>query len=693
MADFLRDSPWRLRVAALVTAALLVLGLNLLASPALRWVEEAFGDLVWRASSVQAVEKRVVVVDIDEASLDAVGPWPWPRATMARLARQLDAAGAVVQAYDMVFDAPRDGDDELADAWRTLPVVGGQIFSLDPTVVPRVGRVAGAMEGAGCPASAPVSHGVVANNATLAAATSAVGHLTPVIEIDGVVRKVPAVVCHDGRAYPSLALAVLWRAAQGSGSLRSNPDWLPATPPGSGLGGFHADTLWASAALPGVVVPVDARGHMRVPYRVARSAVISVPASKVLNGTVDLSPLKGAIVLVGATAFGIGDTTSTPLARVASGIEVHAQSLVGLLDGAVPYTPVHATVVQGVAASLAVALLLAIAVRRRGAPVKRLPIAGAGLALLMSLGAAWALVGANLWLPWALPALFILLASSALATAEHAITRVQRERLSAHLGSYLPAPVAERLAAIDPSGSIQVEHRHVTVLVADIRNFSARAMHRPPQETAAVLHAFYCLAVDVVEQHGGVIENVVGDSVLAVWNAYSDSPGHEALAAAAACELVRATRVLWSGGPAPNDDATVQPLALGVGLEAGTAIVGSFGPARRRAHVALGEPVSVASRLQQMTQDLSIPVLMGPKVASKLDPARTEALGSYLLEGMSVQVTIFAPADWAELVPTDQLWAGLGKSAPDSVEPSEAWFQGSDSGLTSGASSPIPRNA
>ncbi|MFN0186968.1 MAG: CHASE2 domain-containing protein, partial [Aquabacterium sp.] len=633
------------------------------------------------------------VVDIDEASLDAVGPWPWPRATMARLARQLDAAGAVVQAYDMVLDAPREGDDELAEAWRKLPVVGGQIFSLDPTVVPRVGRPAGSMEGAGCPDSAPASHGVVANNAIIAAATSVVGHLTPVVEIDGVVRKVPAVVCHDGRAYPSLALAVLWRASQGSGSAGLGPDWQPSSVPVRGLGGLHADTLWTSTALPGVTVPVDSRGHMRVPYRVSRSAISSVPAAQVLNGTVDTSPLKGAIVLVGATAFGIGDTTATPLARVASGVEVHAQSLVGLLDGTVPYTPVRAAAVQGVAAALSVALLLAIAVRRQGAPVKRLPIAGAALAMMMALGAAFALVGADLWLPWTLPALFILLASSALATAEHAITRVQRERLSAHLGSYLPAPVAERLATIDPSGSIQVDHRHVTVLVADIRNFSARAIHRPPQETAVLLHAFYCLAVDVVEQHGGVIENVVGDSVLAVWNAYSDSTGHEELAAAAACELVRATRVLWGGGPALNDDATVQPLALGVGLEAGTAIVGSFGPARRRAHVALGEPVSVASRLQQMTQDLSIPVLMGPKLASKLDPGRTEALGNYLLEGMSAPVTIFAPADWADLVPTEHLWASLGKSTQDGVDSSDAWSPIRDAGLTSGLSSAIPRTA
>lgn len=669
-------SPWRLRLAALALAAVLVGLLRQLAPGLLSGAENVAGDAIWRVGTVSTPERRVVIVDIDEASLKALGPWPWPRATIARMSQRLDAAGAAVQVYDVLFDASREGDAELAEAWAGLPVVAGQIFSLDPDSVPRVGAIGGALARRGCPDFAPPSHGFVGNAPGLLPAHAVVGHLTPRVNADGVVRSVPALVCHEGQAYPSLALAALWRAAQPRTPGPMAADWTWHQP-GDGSDGrapWGAGNWLSSASLPGITVPLDAAGDMRVPFRLDRRALVSIPAHAVLNGSADLAPLKGTIALIGATAFGIGDVTATPLSAVASGVEVHAQALAGLLDNRLPYAPRFGTALQWLGCLVIAGLLLAVAVRRRGAPVKRLPIAGLALALGSYAVAAVGLLQADLWLPWVVPALFAVLGSTALATAEHAITRAQRERLSAHLGSYLPAPVAERLAATDPSGSLQVDQRAVSVLVADIRNFSAFAALRPPQETAALLHAFYCIAVDVVEQHDGVVENVVGDSVLAVWNAYSPCADHPAQAVKAAKELLRATRALLAHPvKAAGQDHLLQPLALGVGVESGSAVVGSFGPARRRAHVALGEPVSVASRLQQMTQDLSMPILIGPQLAAALPEGQCEALGDYLLEGLSRQYTLHAPADWVDLVPADQLWAGVSTSGPQADETSDNW--------------------
>lgn len=672
MHPFWRDHPWRLRTAALALAGLVVWLLQSALPSAFSVTESAVGDLAWRIGATTAPERRVVIVDIDETSLRQVGPWPWSRGTIAQLAERLDAAGVAVQAYDMVFDAPREGDAELARRWAGLPVVAGQVFSLDPATTPQVGAVSGALALTACPGFAPVSQGHIANSRELVAPAMATGHLTPRIEVDGVVRKVPALVCHQGRAYPSLALATLWRAAQPAGVGPGESDWA-VQPRGSGWAGlWQPELALVSPSLPGVWVPLDARGDMRVSYGQARKAFASVPAHQVLAGTADPALLRGAVVLVGATAFGLADVTATPLSSVAAGVEVHAQSVAALLDHRVPYTPRLVPVWQVLAGLAAAALLLLVAARQRGAPVKRLPIAGAVLALACSAGAVSALLGADLWLPWLAPALFALLAATSLATAEHALTRAQRERLSAHLGSYLPGPVAQRLMRSDPTGSIQVDQRTISVLAADIRNFSAFASHRKPDETAALLHAFYCIAVDVVEQHGGVVENVVGDSVVAVWNAYSDCPDHPAQALQAGKELLRATRALLVRPLDPQDPPLVQPLALGVGVETGSAVVGSFGPARRRAHAALGEPVSVASRLQQMTQDLSIPLLMGPQLAAQLalrgPAADAEHLGDYLLEGMTRQYAVYAPADWADLVPADQLWAGASSSRPSAAE-------------------------
>ena len=698
----LRRQPWHFRAAALLLAAVLALAVQWLVPSVLANVEEMAGDLAWRLGASPQPERRVVVVDIDEASLKDVGNWPWPRAKTAELADRLAAAGATLQVYDIGFSDTKDGDARLAAAWSPAAVVVGQVFSLDSTVTPEAGQVAGRLAQPGCPAFAPQGYGAYGTAPDLLAAGPTVGHMTPRIEHDGVVRHLPAVICHRGAAYPTLSLAALWRIAQPEASEEAAgagpravpaPDWQWHVAREQGFtAGWLAPAAWlTSATLPGTVVPLDERGNLRVPYRVDRKAFASIPAARVLRGDVDLSMLKGAIVLVGATAFGVGDVVATPHAPVAAGLEVHAQTLAGLLDRRLPYQPRSAILLQAGAILASAGLLLLVTGRPGGGAVRRLPLAGVAGAALLCLGACWALLSADLWLPWTLPALFALFAAGALAAAEHAQTLLQRERLSAHLGSYLPRPVAQRLAATDPTGTVQVEQRDVSVLVADIRNFSAFAAHRPPEETVALLHAFSSIAVDVVERHGGVVERVAGDSILAVWNAFSACDAHPDQAMAAARELIGATRPLLASNTFEGDGGPLQPLALGIGLESGSVIVGSFGPTRRRAHAALGEAVSVASRIQQMTTDLSVPILAGPRLAASLQAGSTESLGDYLLEGLGRHYQLFVPVAWAELVPVDPAWASAATSSERHGE-SGSWTRWSQSALLTAAPSNLLRS-
>lgn len=695
------DRPWHLRIAALLVAAALALATQWLAPGATSMVEEGVGDLAWRLGAHKQPERRVVVVDIDERSVQQHGAWPWPRATVAQLVQRLHEHGVAVQALDIVFPEVKPGDEQLAAALQRSPTVLGQIFSLDPSAVPDVGVATGA-SGSVCVEGLPISNGMVANATSLVVQPQAAGHLTPRIEVDGVVRKIPALICHQGKPYATLALAALARAAAGErmpGGDAAAWQHRSATSGGPAYPAWLAPAQWLqTTALPGVVVPLDADGSLRVPYGRAREALMSVSAADVLAGRADQRLLQGAVALIGATAFGIGDTVATPLSPVASGVEVHAQLIAGLLDGRIVYTPVAAPLLQaalGVLVGLALLGLIGRTTRRalgsglaqqgrQAWGVRGLPVAGLLFALMCALLGASAPVLTNLWLPWSGAALFALLGAAALLVTEHAISRAQRERLSAHLGAYLPAPMAARLAAIDPTGHLEAQRRQVTVLVADIRNFSAFAVHQPAEQTAAVLHAFSCVAVEVVERHGGVVENLVGDSVLAMWNAYG-STGAEAVLApeeaarkamAAARELLTATQELLSTAPSDGHEASVvQPLALGIGLEFGDAIVGSFGPARRRTHAALGEPVTVAVRLQSMTQDLSVPILVGPRMAAALPAEQTVSQGEYLLQGLSRHCELFAPAAWAE-------WAGPETVFPPGRRQTEA--DDSAGGLPSG---------
>ncbi len=681
--NFWRRYPWVLRGVALVAAAFVALAPTWLAPESVAAIEDRVGDVYWRLSADKTTERRIVLVDIDERSLREVGPWPWPRSTLARLVEQTSAAGAQAQILDIILAEARPDDAQLRASIGAAGTVVAQLFSLDPQVTPAVGAVVPGMHG-GCDDLTAPSFGYYGLSPELASDRPVTGHITPRVDADGVIRHLPARICHEGAAHSTLALAALWRATQpgthaGEGATSLQADWRPETRERLESTWLHPAGRLVSPSLPGVHVPLDAKGNLRVPYRLAREAFLSVSAADLLAGSETARGMvKGALVLVGSTAFGMGDTVATPLSSVSSGLEVHAQTLAGLIDGAMPYTPARWPLIQGALIVLIAGVLLLGAATGKGAPAKRIPLMGVMLALAVIGAAVLALHSRYLWLPWFACVLFAVLAAASLATVEHALARAQRELLSAHLGAYLPASVADRLMDSEPSGTLQFEPRQVTVLVSLVRNFYALTTQGSPQELAALLHAYCCLAVDVVEKHGGVVEHVIGDAVTAVWNAENECDDHPIKAAQAARELAKVTAELFfSRRPVSENDLT-QPLALGIGLESGPVLVGSYGPERRRAHTVLGEPVSVAIRLEQMTADLSVPILIGPELKARLPATMVEPLGEYLLEGLGKPVGLATLADWSELVSVDSQWALSATSAGDMSSEAANWSQWRD---------------
>ena len=112
-----RKHPGLLRAGALLVAAAAAFLPGVFAPQGVAEVEELASDAFWRLGKDQHSERRVVLLDIDDKSLQAVGPWPWPRTTMAALSNRLAEAGVQLQGYDIAFSDLRNGDDELALAW------------------------------------------------------------------------------------------------------------------------------------------------------------------------------------------------------------------------------------------------------------------------------------------------------------------------------------------------------------------------------------------------------------------------------------------------------------------------------------------------------------------------------------------------------------------------------------------------
>ena len=336
---------------------------------------------------------------------------------------------------------------------------------------------------------------------------------------------------------------------------------------------------------------------------------------------------------------GIGDIVPTPYNGAAPGVELQARMLGSLLDANVPFTPRAAPLLLGLLCLLFAGVLFLLATYRERFASAGLPVAGVALPVLALVVHMQLLSSGNVWLGWVAPALYGLIGASVLMLLEQARVRSERSRVFGNLNSYLPSDVAREIAFSLPSSNVNARRSEVTLLSADLRNFSAFGEARPPEESAALLHFFFVRAAEIVEQHGGRIHEFKGDSLLAVWDGHGVEPALLALKAAQDMQVSIYRDMLPQHPP-----AGLEPLALGIGIEQGPVLIGSIGPSHRRTHTLLGDTVTITLRIQEMTSELAQPILLGECVARQLSDQKLESQGSYLLAGLRTPHVLFAPA-------------------------------------------------
>ncbi|OWW19001.1 CHASE2 domain-containing protein [Noviherbaspirillum denitrificans] len=598
-------------------------------------VDHALNDWRIRFSIQPNPEARLVIVDVDERSLSEVGAWPWPRDTIARLLKTLiDDYGVAAIAVDMVFPEQRANDDVLAEQLRRPEVTGAVVFDLDQRNLAALNFVLPPAVPVRAEPGAPKVRGVpvVTNHAGLL--PGRVGHITPIFDSDGAVRRLPPVVCSTSDCRPSLALATFagmvdsprLNMQRGAGPFA--PAWELAMQTDDGA------TL--------VTLPLGIDGTMIVPYRHARDDWTSVSATDVLQHKPDPAVLKGVVVLMGATALGLSDVIATPLGPVAAGLEPHAEILSALLDGDFSYVPYWGITLDGVLL-LPFALLLAFLLGHADKPVQRAVVFPAWLLFTWgsaATGAMVALKSFNLLLPLSPLLVFPPLAVLLILSAE--LYRAGRDRAGviALLAAYLPRPVADRLTAFGHlNTAVDASRREITVLFADIHGFAGLSENSTPEVVARLMQRVFTDMAEAVVSQQGTIDKFIGDAVMAFWNAPDDDSDHAAHALAAAQDIQRRMAAL-----APFcEELGLQPIKVGIGLETGLALVGNFGSAHRRTFTALGEPVILASRLEGLTTTYNEPILIGHTCAEALGAAPLRVLGTVPVRGRTQPVTLYCP--------------------------------------------------
>jgi PAS domain S-box-containing protein len=362
-------------IAAGSAIVLMVLAIFLVRPAAVAELDSRACDLLVRWAGPGTQSGHVVVVEIDENSLDRFGRWPWPRDLVARLTRSILDQGAAAVALDIMFPQEDGTDQVLADAIAGKPVAVGYALKFagdgSPSACPDQSLPL-AVTGPSQSGEAAFFHatGAVGNMTAVSAAASGSGFLNAVPDRDGIVRHVPVVIECGGRYYPSLALAAL-------NLYRPVPAMQLA---------IDSRGTWR-LRLDREVVSLEDHSELRLRFRGAGRRLPYVSAAAVLAARPGEGLLRGRIALVGGSAAGMQNPVVTSLDPIFPDVEVHATAIDNLLHRDSFYRPGDARFWE-----LALALLAGIISTVLLARPRFLWGALATLALLVGVSAGCALV-------------------------------------------------------------------------------------------------------------------------------------------------------------------------------------------------------------------------------------------------------------------------------------------------------------
>jgi adenylate cyclase len=571
--------------------------------------------------------RPVVIVDIDEASLKAIGQWPWPRTTVADLVTQITQLGAVAIGFDIIFPEPDrmspaiaersfrgidaetrakldslpSNDEALADVIKHSRVVIGQAGAAAPevkTTADAALQTGFAVRGPDARPYMVTFAGLLRNVPVIEQAAAGRGLFSINPESDGIIRRVPVIMTAQGSLVPSLSLEML-RVVTGSSAILVRVD----------------EAGVQSVAVPGLEVPTDRNGQFWVHFN-HHDPERYISAKDVLQGNVPPDRLAGKLVLIGTSAIGLLDLKTTPLDAAIPGVEVHAQILESVLSKSSLVNPNYAI---GAELALAVLFGLAITVAAPMLPASIVIVLGGCLIAGLIGLSLYLFVEHNLLIDFTYPLISSWLIYLVLTFVNYFREQKQRRQIRSAFGYYLSPHMVEQLARSPEKLVLGGEERRMTILFSDVRGFTTISEHYKddPQGLTRLMNRFLTPLTNAIIERKGTIDKYIGDAIMAFWNAPVDDQEQEANACEAALEMLSRAEMLNNElkREAETNGGVYMPLRIGIGLNTGPCVVGNIGSDFRFNYSVLGDTVNLASRLEGRTKDYRIPVVIGSRTA------------------------------------------------------------------------------
>jgi adenylate cyclase len=589
-------------------------------------------DLRFQLRPAHSPTVPVVVVEIDDQSIAEIGRWPWSRQLLARLLDHIVAASPKVICFDLLFTEPQSSPLE------------GQTGTIEAAMTPLLQTL-----------SPTERHRFAEILSELPRTDDPDKRLARAIREDGPIILPFALDLRPNastKTVPTLLPAALAKAAYNR-VRETAPDYLPETLRVR----LPVDSLSADALLAHVTTVPDSTGTYRYDYPVLRyedaylpslsleavRVFLGVPRTDVvvdLGQGIDLASLHvptdrgmrllvnyypsgafervsfadallgrvapqeftGKIVLIGATATGLGDGIATPYDPSLPGVERHANLIANLLARDFLQRNDNAVAIDALLILLGG---LGIGVFARWGTTAAVIGTALLIAALMFVDY-FAFVRLGYWLNFLFPAVTIVLVCAVMVGGKYVIEWRRQRYIRDAFSRYLHPDLVNELCRAQTPLRLGGEERKLTVLFADIRDFTTVAEQMPAPALTALMNEFFTAMTDAVLAHRGMLDKYIGDSLMAVFGAPLLDPEHALNACRAALAMRSALALLhqrWRSEDRPC-------LEMRIGISTGCMVIGNMGTERRFDYTAMGDDVNVAARLEGANKALGTDILV-----------------------------------------------------------------------------------
>ncbi|MDH5472793.1 MAG: adenylate/guanylate cyclase domain-containing protein [Gammaproteobacteria bacterium] len=615
------------------------------------------------ASSITNINKKVVIIDIDEKSMEKIGQWPWDRHTMAHIVDNLfDYYKINTLGFDIIFaEKDEDPTDQILINMSNGPLRSNPHFITEfNKALPKLQRdkrfaealqnrkiVLGLFFDNGdktlhkgqLPAPLPEfpkeilnslnlnkAQGYAANLSVLQNAALTAGYFDNPTMDDGVFRKVPLLQEYNGQIYESLALAVSRTA------LDKDKIQLGLTV----INEQTNDKILEWIKIGETLIPVDESASILVPYIGKQRSFEYISAYDIATRKAPKDLLFNKIALFGTSAAGLLDLRTTPLEASYPGVEVHANIVQGILDQTIKHKPGY---IMGFEIILLVVLGVILAyLLPRISPLWNTITSMATMCFVFAINL-YAWNDLQTVLPLATPASLVLLLYILNMAFGFFVESRGKHKLTHLFGQYVPPDLVDEMSRNLTKITLDGEIREMSVLFTDVRNFTTISENMEPKELTQFINSFLTPLTRVIHQNRGTIDKYMGDAIMAFWGAPLNDPNHARNALLSGIEMIKETRKLQTAFKAKG----WPEIHIGIGINTGPMNVGNKGSEFRVDYTVLGDAVNLGSRLEALTKVYGVEIITSESTIYAVPEFEYRQLDLVRVKGKDKPVKIYEP--------------------------------------------------